>query len=326
MATTVRSTVRSRAASSERFSRLPHALGAWEVVEELAEGELAHVYLARAAAARGERPACYALKVLRSTWTDDQRGVALLAREVQVSRSVQSPHVAPILAAELDEPPHYVVMPYLEGHSLANYLVADVRLDLPVKFWIARQTAAGLAALERAGWMHGDLKPSNLMVSPSGHTTIIDLGFATPTRARGSIADRPLLGTVSYMAPELLYSSYGGDSLSDVYSLGVVLFEMLTGHLPFDADDVAELALQHRQELPNDVRSLVPQVPMRAARLVQQMLSKEPLRRPTPSESVERLIALEIETFGERFACEAAEQSAPNPLVASDESAPTSAA
>jgi serine/threonine-protein kinase len=115
-----------------------------------------------------------------------------------------------------------------------------------------------------------------------------------------------VLGTLNYMAPEVLYSSRGGDIRSDVYSLGVTLFEMLTGHLPFDSEDVAELASQHRQDLPSDVRSLAPHVPTRAARLVHQMLAKEPLRRPLPRDVVQRLVQIEIETFAERYTFEAA--------------------
>jgi serine/threonine-protein kinase len=191
-------------------------------------------------------------------------------------------------------------MPLLDGCSLAQWLEDDATLELPIAFWYARQVAEALAALEAGGWMHADVKPSNILVSPSGHVTLIDLGFARHSDERSSIVDRPVLGTLSYMAPEVVYSTLGGDIRSDVYSLGVTLFEMLTGRLPFDAQDVAELAAQHRLELPGDLRALVPHVPTRGARLVHQMLSKEPLRRPSPGELIDRLARLEIETFALR--------------------------
>lgn len=300
------SSVRLRAIRAETSSQLPSRLGSWELVQRIGGGSLADIYAARAAGSHVDQPASYALKVLREEWQADPRGLAVLAREVQVARRVSHPRIVPILAAELESPPFYLAMPLVEGCSLSVQLEYGPPLDLPVLCWIARQAAEGLAALESRNWMHGDVKPSNLMISPSGHVTLIDLGFASETTARASIADRPLLGTISYMAPELLFSSSGGDARSDVYSLGVMFFESLTGRLPFDTEDVAELALQHRQQLPGDVRCYVPQIPLRAARLVQQMLSKEPLRRPTPSELVQRLISLEIETFAERFSCEAA--------------------
>lgn len=284
------------------FSRL----GTWERVARLGGGMLFDVFAARAAGSALDQPPAYALKLLRDPWQSDSRGRALLLREVQVSRRVSHPCLVPVLAAELETPPFYLVMPLLEGCSLAAQLSRNRALDLPLLFWIARQTAEAIAALEAAGWMHGDVNPSNVHLAPNGYATLIDLGFATPTTENARIVDRPLLGTLNYMAPELLYSSSGGNVRSDVYSLGVTLFELLTGRLPFDADDVAELAAQHRQQLPGDMRCHEPRIPVRAARLVQQMLAKEPLRRPTPAEVVQRLMALEIETFAERFACEAA--------------------
>jgi serine/threonine protein kinase len=111
-----------------------------------------------------------------------------------------------------------------------------------------------------------------------------------------------VLGTVNYMAPEMLSSSAGGDIRSDVYSLGVTLFEILTRRLPFDGDDIGELAAHHRQDLPGDVRAQVPHLPTRAARLVHRILAKDPLRRPLPREVIDRLVRLEVETFDERYA------------------------
>jgi serine/threonine protein kinase len=206
----------------------------------------------------------------------------------------------PILAAHLSEPPYFLVMPLLAGSALAEHLRGQGSLELPVAFWFARQVAEALEALHGAGWMHCDVKPSNIFISPAGHVTLLDLGFARHVQESRSVADRPVLGTIHYIAPEMLYSALGGDFKSDIYSLGVSLFEMLTGRLPFDGQDIAELALQHRQDLPGELRSLMPHLPTRAARLVHQMLSKEPLRRPPPRDVIERLTALEIETFAER--------------------------
>jgi serine/threonine protein kinase len=276
------------------------AIGSWELVRVVGEGQLSIVYQARPAGAPADRPAPYAVKVLRSQWQQDDRGLSLLAREVHVSRRVASPHLVPILAAELNEPPYYLAMPLLEGWTLARRLEVQAPLDLSVAFWVGRQVAEALDALHQAGWMHADVKPSNIIVSRNGHVTLIDLGFARATDEAPSIAERPVVGTLNYAAPEILCSALAGDIRSDIYSLGVTLFEILTGHLPFDAQDVAELAAQHRQETPADLRGLVPHLPTRAARLVHRMLSKEPLRRPLPSDVIDRLAALEIETFAER--------------------------
>ncbi|MBI3839389.1 MAG: serine/threonine protein kinase [Planctomycetia bacterium] len=291
----------ARAAREAGAARSSGRLGSWDLVRLAGEGQLASVYQARPAGGPVDQPASYAVKVLRGQWQDDSHGLAILAREAQVGRTVVHPHLIPILAAHLTEPPYFLVMPFLAGRSLAEHLPAQVSLELPLAFWFARQVAEALEALHRAGWMHCDVKPSNIFISPAGHVTLIDLGFARHVRESRSAADRPVLGTISYIAPEMLYSALGGDFKSDVYSLGVTLFEMLTGRLPFDGEDIAELALQHRQELPGDLRSLVPHLPTRAARLVNQMLAKEPLRRPPPHDVIERLTALEIETFAERF-------------------------
>lgn len=298
-------TPRSTTLSGDRPARLDaHStrLGTWELVRLLGEGQLARVFAARPVDAPPAAPPCYAIKVLRPEWQDDARGLAFLARETHVGRKVACPHLVRVLAAQLNEPPYYVAMPLLNGHTLAERLARDEPLDLPVVAWIARQVAQALAALDEAGWMHADVKPENIFLAASGHTTLIDLGFARAKTERASIGERVVLGTLDYLAPEVLYSSAGGDIRSDVYSLGVTMFEMLTGRLPFDAEDVAELAAQHRQELPGDLRSLAPHVPTRTARLVHQMLAKEPLRRPVPQDLVQRLAAIEIESFAERFA------------------------
>ena len=281
--------------------RLPWEVGDWTLVDLAAEGTLSRVYRARPAGCPPERPAAYAVKMLRPRWDDDPRVVRLFAREVIVGRSVSHAHLVPIFEAYVGQAPRFVVMPWLEGATLQDRITAEWQVDLPVALWMVRQAAEALQALDAAGWMHGDVKPENLFVSHEGHVTLLDLGFAQRRDETGSAADRCVTGTCNYLAPELITSTLGADIRSDMYSLGVVLFELLGGRLPFFGKDLAELANQHRQAAPPELRRLAPHVPADVASLVHEMMAKEPLRRPqTPGELIERLMRLEIATFSER--------------------------
>jgi serine/threonine-protein kinase len=206
-----------------------------------------------------------------------------------------------VLEAKLRRTPRFLVLPWLTGHTLAAALAAGAEPDLPAALWIARQTAEALAALDAAGWMHGDVKPSNIFISPEGHVTLLDLGFARRRGEEWAGGDRCVLGTGRYLAPECLSGGPGGDIRSDIYSLGAVLFELLSGRVPFPAAGMAELAAQHRQAAPPNLTRLVPRLPAAVSALVRRMVAKDPLRRPqSPEELLRQLVALEIATFSER--------------------------
>ncbi len=288
-----------------RRSRAPHPcptrLGQWELAYLAAEGELACIYRARPAGLPADRPGAYAVKTLRPERQNDPRAIALLLHEALVGRTVSHVHLVPILRARVSRSPRYLVMPWLEGSTLRAVMDRQEPIDVPAALWIARQTAEALDALHAAGWRHGDIKPSNIFLSAEGHVTLIDLGFARRRDEAGSAVDRLVVGTCSYLAPETITSTLRADIRSDIYSLGVVLYELLSGRLPFAGPGLAELAQQHRAATPADLQRLAPYLPPEVTRLVHQMLAKDPLRRAqTPRELVDRLTRLEIATFSER--------------------------
>ena len=281
---------------------MPTGLFGWQCERLIGEGQLTRVFAARPQSSPAGEFAPYVLKLLRAPWDADSRAIKLLHREAWVGQNVAHPHLVPVLAAGLAEPPYFVVMPHLRGMTLAALLSSEEPPRLPVALWIARQVAEALTALSDAGWLHGDVKPANIFVSPEMHVTLIDLGFASRIGESAQLGERPVMGTARYMAPEMFSSTAAVDVRSDVYGLGVVLFELLTGRPPFAGEEPGQLAIQHREQVPARLRHRVPTVPTRVARLVQTMLSKEPLRRPqNPRDLANQLAALEIDTFGDHF-------------------------
>jgi serine/threonine protein kinase len=273
----------------------PAQAGSWRLEGLLGEGTLARVFAARPVGSPIDRPASYALKMLRPRWNDRPDAVALLRREASIGRLVAHPHLVAILAAHVNEPPYFVVMPRLAGHTLAALLDRTPMLSVSRAMWIARQTAEALDALHRRGLLHGDVKPANLQLAPTGHATLLDLSFARPMNDGSSLVDLPLLGTLNYLPPEQIASTLRCDQRSDIYSLGVVLYEMLAGGPPFEASDLAELLQMHRHDRPRHLRALRPEIPSPLANLVRQMISKEPLRRPESMDEVIRaLVRMEI--------------------------------
>jgi len=276
----------------------------WELVAPIGEGRWAKVYSARIPGTAG---ADYAIKVPkpRHHGTDSQsiQSRAMLQREALVGSSLSHPHLAPVLEWQLRDEP-FLVMPRLEGCTLRT-LLAHRRREygcliggakfLPQSVWVARQVAVALAALHSSGWLHGDVTPENVLVSPQGHATLIDLGLARKLGSRECQGGEVLAGILDYVSPESFLPAATLTGESDVYSLGAMLYEMLTGQPLFEDADPTSIALWHLRHAPQDIREAALDVPPALARLVMQMLSKEPLRRPAAEEVVRQLTRTEIE-------------------------------
>lgn len=277
-------------------------VGKWELLESLGAGQWSTVYRARPQGCPADRPADYAVKVARDDGAQSRHAQALITREATVGRVVAHRHLIAILSAQVDTAPYFLVMPLLEGATLRAALDACGPLPTSQALWLVRQIAEALAALHQAGWMHADVKPDNIHVSPHGHATLIDLGFALRLDSPECTPGSTLRGTLKYTAPEMISGITAVDQHCDVYSLGVTLFEMLTGRPPFVEDDPGQLMLAHLQRPVPNARRLLPSLAREVNLLLHDMLAKEPLRRPSGAELVQRLVQLEIATLGERGA------------------------
>src|SRR5438067_9479134 len=202
----------------QRIPRLP----GYELFQYLGGGPLTAVYAGRDCATD---EVC-AVKVLREDWEDQPTAVKLLQREARAGLKVRDPRLVRLLHAHVTRAPYFLVMELLPGESLRRRMQREYRLKLPVALWVARQTAEALAALHRAGFLHGDVKPDNVRLVSDGAAVLIDLGFAHhPGENDALLRQGYVLGTANYLAPELCRPRPHGGAASDLFSLGVTLFE-----------------------------------------------------------------------------------------------------
>jgi serine/threonine protein kinase len=224
----------------------------------------------------------FALKQLPPEWKDKPVAKRILKIEARVGIRIQGEHVVRIIDDGADDDRTFFIMEWLEGVSLEQKLHSVRRLPESSAVWIARQCAQGLLELARFGFAHGDLKPQNIFVTSNGNIKLIDLGFAKPLgKPDESFTGKLLTGTAEYMAPESLSSETHNPSAKDIYSLGITLFRMLAGRLPLTADNSADILKKQKQSRPPRLRRFCPSATRQLTQLVNRMLAKQPIRRPT---------------------------------------------
>jgi serine/threonine-protein kinase len=244
-----------------------------------------------------------AVKVLKASHRDDADARLLLHREAEAGAAIRHRHVVAYRMACQDHDPPFVVMEYLAGESLRQRLDRQGPPPVAVAFGWIRQLAEGLAGIHSEGFVHGDVKPANGLVTGPGTVKLIDLGFARRPGDLGPWTDRGhVLGTANYLAPELIDCPPLDTPRADLFSLGVLAFELITGRLPYGGRSTAEVVRLRRHCQPADLASHHAVLPGRFVELIRELTSSHPDKRPTASETVSRLISLQIATLGRRAA------------------------
>jgi eukaryotic-like serine/threonine-protein kinase len=262
-----------------------------EVLTCLGGGQLTLVYSARALA---DDSPC-AVKVIRPDWQDHPTAIKLLQREARACLAVQHPHLVHLRHAHVTRAPYFLVFDMLTGESVRDRLRREYVLEVPLAVWIARQTAEALAALHRARFIHADVKPDNIRLVGEGHVILLDLGFTHRPGENSFFLEKGfVMGTVNYLPPELCSREPADGFASDMFSLGVMLFEMLTGQLPYPPGTTEQTMRRHESDAARDIRELAPALPSGLAELVNRLLSKSPRERPKALQVVQKLITLEI--------------------------------
>ena len=279
---------------------LPKTIGKWQPTAYLGEGNWSRVYQARPIGCSPTSPADYAIKQLRLERADDPIARNILTREMAIGKQVSHPNLSPVLDAGMAQQRPYLVMPLLSGVSLQELCCQQPLLSITQTAWFLRQISQGIATLHQHGWIHGDIKPSNVMLATDGHATLIDFGLARRIDSEEWAADSPFVGTLSYAAPEMISSDMPIGPEVDVYSLGVTTFELLSGNTPFSGRPSQDIATAHLHDHPPAVRRWVPGLQREISQLLQAMLAKRPVDRPTLTEVISAYTRLEIETFAER--------------------------
>lgn len=270
----------------------------YELLRPLGGGPLTCVYAGRECVS--DIPC--AVKTVRPGWPDEATAVKLLQREARAGLAVEHPHLVRIRYAHVTSPPYFLVMDLLPGESLRRRLRRDFRLDIPSALDVARQIAEALTALHRHGFLHGDVKPDNVRLVDPGTVVLMDLGFAhRPGENADFLRAGYVLGTANYLAPELCAFEPSEGPAADLFSLGITVYEMLTGALPYPPGSPRQTFRRHRCDPPADIRRHLGALPPGLAELIQRLLARKPGDRPLASAVVQQLVGLEIAVLRRRL-------------------------
>ena len=246
----------------------------YQVIEDLGKGGMGRVYKVLDTEVKEK----LALKLLNPEIAADERTIERFRNELKLARTVSHRNICRMYDLGREEGSYFITMEYVSGEDLRSLIHRIGQIPVGKAVSIARQVGEGLAEAHRLGIVHRDLKPHNIMIDREGNARIMDFGIARSVTAKGMTGAGMMIGTPEYMSPEQV-DGKDADRRSDIYALGIVLFEMLTGRLPFEGDTPLSVAVKQKTEPPPDPRRLNPQIPEDLKHVVLKCLEKSKEKR-----------------------------------------------
>ena len=244
----------------------------YEIISRIGSGGMADVYKAK----DHKLNRFVAVKVLKKEYREDKGFITKFRVEAQSAAGLAHANIVNIYDVGEEAGIYYIVMELVEGITLKEYIRKKGRLSVREATSIALQISAGLEAAHNNGIIHRDVKPQNIIISTDGKVKVADFGIARVSTS--DTINSNVMGSVHYSSPEQCRGGYS-DGKSDIYSLGITMYEMLTGHVPFDGDTAVSVAIQHLQDEFKGPKEEVPEIPVSTNQIVLKCTQKSPDRR-----------------------------------------------
>ena len=255
--------------------------GRYEIEETIGAGGMSDVYKAKDHTLGRN----VAIKVLKSEFAQDNAFVEKFRAEAQAAAGLEHPNIVNVYDVGCQDGDYYIVMEYIEGITLKKYIEAKGRLSYKEALSIAIQVGRGIAAAHEKNIIHRDIKPQNIMISTDGKVKVTDFGIARAASTATSTISSDVIGSVHYSSPEQVRNGYVSDR-SDIYSLGIVMYEMVTGQVPFDGESTVSVAIKHLQEEVPTPAAIAQDLPVSLEKIILKCTQKSPDRRYSSMEDL----------------------------------------
>ena len=263
--------------------------GRYQIIEELGRGGMGRVYKALDTEVNEK----VALKLIKPEIAADKKTIERFRNELKFARKIRHKNVCQMYDLNREEGSYYITMEYISGDDLKGMIRRMGRFSAAQAITIAKQVCEGLSEAHKLGVVHRDLKPQNIMIDQDGNARIMDFGIARSIEGKSITGAGIMIGTPDYMSPEQV-DGKETDQRSDIYSLGIILYEMVTGQTPFEGDTPFTIGVKHKSEAPKDPKELNPQIPDNLGRVILRCLEKEKEQRyPNSHELCSDLSAIE---------------------------------